>query len=157
MTNEITPQEPAECGFFFARTNDAVAALEREVLALPQVEIKTDSVLSGCVNARTIFVPAGTVITGLTHNKDAINICSGDITVTTDEGPVRFTGYHVIPSKAGTKRAGFAHADTYWTTAWHTALIEREEIEDEMTSESANLQTRKLAIPSTQINKQEVE
>lgn len=155
MTNEITPQEPAECGFFFARTNDAVTALEREVLALPQTDLRTEHALMGKVYARTITVPAGTVLTGALHKKDHINIVEGDITVTTDEGPRRITGYHVFTVKAGSKRAGFAHSDTKWTTVCHTELTDIEAIEDEMTDDSARLQTRQLALPATKFNELE--
>ena len=28
----------------------------------------------------------------------------------------RLVGYHVLPSRAGAKRVGLAHADTWWTT-----------------------------------------
>ncbi len=47
----------------------------------------------------------------------------------------RLTGYHVITAEAGYKRAGFAHADTWWTTIWRTDLTDALEMEDEMTSD----------------------
>ena len=150
MTNELLKTEPAASGFFSASTgHEAVKALEEAVLEAPQIDLQTMSLLAGRVNSRTIFIPAGTVITGAKHNKDSVNIVCGDITVTTDNGPLRITGYHVIPSKAGTKRAGFAHADTYWTTCWQTDLTDPVEIEDEMSDESAQLQTRR-AFPTQQ-------
>lgn len=127
----------------------AVEALERMVLEQPQVDLRTEHALSGGVYARTIHIPAGTVLTGATHKKDHVNVVIGDITVTTDEGPVRFTGYHVIPTKAGSKRAGFAHADTAWTTICRTDLTDIEAIEDELVEESARLQTRMAALSNT--------
>lgn len=133
----------------------SVDALEREVLALPQVDLRTTHVLSGGVYARTIYIPAGTVLTGATHKKDHVNVVCGDISVTTDEGVKRITGYHVIPTKAGSKRAGVAHADTVWTTICETELTDVEAIEDELVEESARLQTRLTALPATQFNELE--
>lgn len=126
-----------------------VADLERALLACPQVDLRTEHALSGGVYARTIHIPAGTALTGATHKKDHINVVQGDITVTTDTGPVRLTGYHVLPTAAGSKRAGFAHADTTWTTLCATELTDIEEIEDELVEESARLQTRQTEIPHT--------
>lgn len=122
--------------------------LERLILAGPQVDLQTQHALSGQVYSRTIYIPAGTVLTGATHKKDHINIVFGDITVSTDEGVKRITGHHIIPTKAGIKRAGYAHADTIWTTLCHTELTEISAIEDELVVESEQLQTRLNALPA---------
>lgn len=132
---EITPAQRKEM-------NDKVSDLERAILQVPQVDLGTTHELAGEVYARTIFIPAGTVLTGAAHNKDHVNIMFGDITVSTDDGMTRLTGYHVLPTKAGMKRVGFAHRDTCWTTVCHTKLTDIEAIEDEMTDESEMLQTR---------------
>lgn len=128
---------------------DSLLALEEQILALPQVDLRTEHSLAGGIYARTIFIPAGTVLTGATHKKDHINIVFGDITVTTDGEPVRLTGHHVLPTKAGNKRAGVAHADTVWTTLVRTDLSDIEAIEDELVIESSRLQTRQTALPPT--------
>lgn len=129
---------------------DAVCRLEQAILQGPQIDLRTEHVLSGGVYARTIFIPAGTALTGATHKKDHVNVVCGDISVTTDEGVKRITGYHVLPSKAGIKRAGIAHADTVWTTLCKTDLTDIEDIEDELVEESARLQTRIQAIEKEQ-------
>lgn len=123
-----------------------VQMLEDHLLALPkeqQVFFDTLHDLSGGIYARTIFIPAGTRLTGAIHNKDHINVVVGDITVLTEDGPQRLTGHFVLPTRAGMKRAGIAHADTIWTTLVRTDLTNIEEIEDEITPESAKLQTRR--------------
>ena len=97
-------------------SGDQLAELERLILAVPQIDLQTQHELLGKVYSRTIYIPAGTVLTGATHKKDHINIVFGDITVSTDDGMKRLIGHHVIPTKAGIKRAGFAHVDTIWTT-----------------------------------------
>lgn len=126
--------------------SDKVEALESLILQVPQVDLQTKHELSGGVYARTIFIPAGTVLTGARHKKDHVNVVFGDITVSTDDGMKRITGYHVIPTKAGMKRVGFAHADTAWTTVCQTELTDIEAIEDELVEEAERLQTRTLKI-----------
>lgn len=132
---------------------DSVLALEKQILTLPQVDLNTQHSLAGGVYARTVYIPAGTVVTGATHKKDHISVVIGDITITTDEGPVRITGHHVLPTKAGSKRAVVAHADTVWTTLVRTDLSDIEAIEDELVVESSRLQTRQTALPPAAASK----
>lgn len=127
-------------------TVEAVRALESRLLQLPQVDIGTSHLVHGGLSARTIFIPAGVALTGALTKRDNVCVVCGDITVTTDEGPQRLTGFHVLPAKAGAKRAGIAHADTWWTTLHRTDLTEIAAIEDEMTDESEQLQNRMLAL-----------
>lgn len=128
---------------------EAVRAFEDALLAHPQVQIETQHVIHGGMCARTIRIPAGVALTGALLGVDNICIAHGDITVTTDRGPVRLTGYHVIGAAAGRKRAGVAHADTYWTTVWRTALTDLQAIEDELTVEADRLQTRQALAAQT--------
>lgn len=115
-------------------------------MGAPQVDLRTEHVIHGGMYARTILIPAGTTITGALTNLDNLCVVQGDILVTTDEGPVRLTGFHVLPAAKGAKRAGYAYADTWWTCIWPTALTNVDDIEDEMTPESAMLQTRRAGI-----------
>lgn len=123
-----------------------VRELERFILQFPQTDFGTTNVIHGDMCARTIFIPKGTILTGALTNVRNIMIASGDITVTTDEGTKRLTGFHVVPASAGFKRAGIAHADTYVTMVWPTKLTKIEDIEDELTDESDMLQTRRPGI-----------
>lgn len=134
---------------------EKVEALESLILQTPQVDLNTKHDLSGGVYARTILIPAGTVLTGATHKKDHVNIVFGDITVSTDDGMKRITGYNVIPTKAGMKRVGFAHADTAWTTVCQTELTDIEAIENELVEEAEKLQTRQLKVATETLNKLE--
>jgi len=131
-------------------TPEKVAELEQYALQFPQVDVQTQHLVHGGMCARTILIPAGTLLTGAQLNADNICVMSGDIEVTTDAGVQRLVGFHVIPAKAGFKRAGVAHADTYWTTLWPTELTDIGEIEDEMTNESHKLQTRRAGIEYVQ-------
>lgn len=134
---------------------DAVRRLESELLALPQVDLSTESLVHGGMCARTVLIPAGTVLTGAMTNMDNVCVVCGDIEVTTDAGVERITGYRVLPAKSGAKRAGVAFYDTWWTTIWPTELTDIDAIEDEATGESHLLQTRRAALGFVRMNELE--
>ena len=119
-------------------------AFEEVFRQLPQIEIETSHVIHGSMYARTIFIPAGTVLTGVLTKADNICIVHGDISVTTDAGVVRLTGYNVLPATKGYKRVGQAHADTYWTMLIHTDAQTVEDAEHDLTDETGLLQTNYL-------------
>jgi hypothetical protein len=125
---------------------ETVRRMERAILELPQVDLQTRHLVHGGMYARTILVPAGCALTGALTNAANVCIVSGDITVTTDDGPRRLRGYHVLPAQPGFKRAGIAHADTYWTTLVATELTDVTEIENAFTDEAELLQTRRPGI-----------
>lgn len=131
---------------------ERVREIEAELMQLPQVQLPTEMFAHGRMASRTIFIPAGVCLTGAETNADNICVVSGDITVTTDEGPKRLTGFHVLPAKAGAKRVGVANADTWWTTIWHTDLTDCTEIENEMTDEADKLMTRRALGNDTRMN-----
>lgn len=131
---------------------EAVRQAEAYLATLPQVDLQTQHIVHGKVSARWILIPAGCHLTGAQTNLDNVCVCVGDITVTTDEGPKRLTGFHVLPAKAGAKRYGVAHADTYWLTVHHTEHTDIRAVEDEMTDEAHLLQTRR----GIEFNHQEV-
>lgn len=145
---ELLQDEGRAAALALSRMPDpaTVRALERHILAGPQVDLGTQHLVHGGMYARTILVPAGCVLTGALTNADNVCIVSGDITVTTDEGPKRLRGYHVLPAQPGFKRAGIAHADTHWTTVIATELTDVHEIENAFTDEADMLQTRRPGI-----------
>lgn len=109
------------------------------------VELETWHHFADGLVARTIKILADTVLTGAEHRAEHLNICHGDITVWTEQGMRRLTGYHVLPSLPGAKRAGHAHADTYWTTVHLNPGNERDiaALEDALVVDSKNLQSRR--------------
>jgi hypothetical protein len=125
---------------------ESVRQLEDCLIDLPQVDLGVSHVVHGGMCARTGMIPAGTVLTGAMTNCDNICVIHGDITVTTDDGPMRLTGFHVLPAKAGAKRVGVAHADTHWSTLFVTDKTDIQDIEDQMTGESNRLLTRRDSI-----------
>lgn len=101
--------------------------------------------------ARTIRIPFGTVLTGAAHKSEHLNLCNGDITVWTETGMRRLTGYHVITSRPGAKRVGLAHADTWWTTIHHNPTNERDpdELERLMIETPGQLQAHRSLTSET--------
>ena len=136
---------------------ELVRAAERMLADLPQVDLQTQHLVHGGMYARTIFIPAGTFLTGALTKQDNVCVVYGDIEVTTDEGPKRLTGFHVLPAKAGAKRAGRTFADTWWTTLMTTEHVEVADIERQMTDEADLLQTNRAGIEFAHPNHLEVE
>lgn len=93
-------------------------ALEAEMREQPQVEMPPTHLFSPGVYARQIVIPAGTLLTGKIHLHDHLNIVSaGEISVWTEaEGVRRIRAPFSFIAKAGTRRLGYAHAETVWTT-----------------------------------------
>jgi hypothetical protein len=134
MVSDVThPQEHAK-----------IRRLEACLLEFPQVDLQTTHALSGGVYARTVFIPAGTVVTGATHKKDHVCIIDGDVETILNGEPQRITGRVVLNGTKGVKRAVYAHDDTLWTTVCSTALTDIEAIEAELVEEPEQLQTRRL-------------
>jgi hypothetical protein len=122
---------------------ESIREFERFVMKFPQVQLETSSILHGGMCARTIMIPAGLVCTGALVKIESIAIMNGDITMITDDGPKRFTGWHVFAANSGIKRVGVTHQDTYWTTVFKTDAESVAQAEDDFTSESEMLQTRR--------------
>jgi len=94
-----------------------IKALEDHMLTYPQVPIETKHYFAEGLYAREIFIPKGTLLTGAVHLFEHINILSqGDITIILETGAQRLKAPQTIVSKPGTKRVGYAHEDTVWTT-----------------------------------------
>lgn len=121
-----------------------VSALERHMLALPQTPIETHHVLHGGLYARTILIPAGTVLTGALIRVPTVVIVAGDVLVTLGNGEsVHLTGHHVLPASAGRKTAFVTRADTHVTMVFRTAARTVEEAEAEFTEEADGLCSRR--------------
>jgi hypothetical protein len=94
------------------------AAVGRE---LEPVECPLQHVFAPGAYARTMRIPAGTVIVGKIHKHAHLNILSqGTVCVMTEtEGDRELTGPLTMVSPPGTKRAVYAVTDAVWTTV-HT-------------------------------------
>lgn len=109
---------------------------------LPQVDIPTDHVIHGGMYARTIFIPAGVVLTGVLIRVPTMLIFNGHATVNAGDEPVTLTGYHVLAASAGRRQAFLAHGDTWLTMIFATKAATVAEAEDEFTNEAHLLLSR---------------
>lgn len=81
---------------------------------------------------RSLFLPAGTVLTGKIHRFETMNILMfGTIRVATEGGVTDLTGPLVFNSPPGTKKAGFAMTDCLFCNVHPTDLTDLEKIEAE--------------------------
>lgn len=92
-----------------------VRQIETIAMEMAQTPIFTEHVIHGGMYARTIMIPAGTMITGALIKVPTTLIVSGHCTVYIGDGPIELAGYHVIPASAGRKQAFVAHEDTWLT------------------------------------------
>jgi mannose-6-phosphate isomerase-like protein (cupin superfamily) len=110
-----------------------VMDLERELLKMPQPELPVENFFAGGMYARALHIPMNVALTGAIHKREHFSILlSGDMTVTTDVGPRRISPGEVIVCHPGTKRAGFAHADSVWLTIERTDKTDPDEAQEEL-------------------------
>lgn len=96
-----------------------------------QATTETVECHGGGMFSRTLFLKKGDVLIGKIHLTEHINIMSsGDITVVTEEGDKRLTGFNIMACKPGTRRVGVVHEDTVWTTMLRTAETDLRKIEE---------------------------
>jgi hypothetical protein len=109
----------------------AIEEARRMLHAGEKGEIDTIITCGGGMFARTGLIKAGQELVGKIHLKEHINIMSfGDITVVTEEGGLRLTGFNIMACKPGTRRFGHAWADTLWTTILQTDETDLARVEE---------------------------
>ena len=120
-----------------AEDRRTVLELEAAMREFPQVELEVKHYFSPGIYARELFIPAGIMLTGKIHRHDVLNIVSkGRLSVYKNgkleviEGPCTFL------SPRGTKRAGYVHEDTIWTTVHATEETDLELLEEEIIAKS---------------------
>ena len=119
-----------------------VRELEAIILTMPQVEIPTQQLLHAGMYARTMFVPAGTTVTGAFMTCPTILIISGNFKVYIGSETLSLSGYNIIPAKANRKQAGYAISDTFVTMLFPTNAKTIEQAEEEFTNETDKLMSR---------------
>lgn len=99
------------------KSRDDLAQVERELLAMPQREgLKVTEMHLPGIYVRHLFIPEETVLTGMIHKENCINIlASGVIQVWTEtEGMRPLKGFYMFESEAGSKRVGKTYTDVHW-------------------------------------------
>lgn len=97
------------------------------------IDIEPMHYFSKGLYAREITIPKGTLLTGKIHKTEHLNIISkGDISVLTEDGPKRIQAPFTMVSQPGTKRVGYAHEETVWTTIHATEETDLVQLEADL-------------------------
>lgn len=116
---------------------DNILALERMMLAEPQMDLEPIHYFADGIYARELVIPAGTLIVGKIHRTRHLNIVSkGKIAVVTESGEKVISAPCTFVAEAGTKRVGFALEDTVWTTIHASKETDLVKLEDELIAPS---------------------
>ncbi|VWB70561.1 hypothetical protein [Burkholderia lata] len=111
-----------------------VQALESQIEKMPQADCPVRHHFAPGIYAREMTIPAGVVLTGAVHRTEHLNIVSkGRITVSTDGGMRELSAPCTFVSKPGTKRVGYAHEETVWTTIHATETTDLDQLVQELT------------------------
>lgn len=120
----------------------AILALEQAMLATfdqEALKAQTDTQhyqIKG-VYARTMFVPAGMLVTGKIHNFESIGILAqGTMRITNGETSVVVSAPYIAVDKPGIKRLGYAETDCTFISVHRTDAEEINDIEDELVSDT---------------------
>ena len=122
---------------------DKVCHLESESKKLPQIEINTSHIIHGGMYARTILLPANTLLTGALIKIATLLIVQGDVIVYIGDDIIELSGYNVLPAQAHRKQAFTARTDTYMTMIFPSTAKNIKIAESEFTDEADMLLSRK--------------
>lgn len=132
----------------------AILALEQAMLASfdqEALKAQTDTQhyqIKG-VYARTMFIPAGMLVTGKIHNFESIGILAqGTMRITNGETSVLVSAPYISVDKPGIKRLGYAETDCTFISVHRTDAEEITDIEDELVSDTfEEFEIKKLGRP----------
>jgi len=119
---------------------DAFNKLEAELMTYPQGDCPITNRFTKGLYAREMFIPKDTLLTGALHKTQHIFVISkGDISTWFPGGEVTrvqapFTGI----TEPGSRRLGYAHEDTVWTTFHATEETDPDKIVEEITNTRPN-------------------
>lgn len=89
--------------------NTPIHRLEAELLKLPQVDMPVEHHHCTGLYARTMHIPAGTVLTGAIHRHECFFLLrQGELAVTSEDGVRHLQAGDMLVTPAGSKRAGVA-------------------------------------------------
>lgn len=121
-----------------------VQRLEAVLGSRPQATIPTLHVLHGGMYARTVFLPAGTLITGtLIKIPTLLFVVGHAIVYLGDDVELELNGYNSVPASAGRKQAFLAISGTHLTMVFPSDAIDVAEAERQFTDEADLLLSRR--------------
>ena len=102
---------------------------------MPQIESPPKHYQVEGVYVRSLFIPAGCLLTGKIHNKESIGILAqGKLRITNGEDSFVVEAPYVTVDKPGIKRLGYAETDCTFLTVHRTDSVTLEAMEDELVS-----------------------
>ena len=114
-------------------TMPEILRIEKEILAMPQVECPLIHYHIDGVYARRGFIPAGTVLTGAIHKFESISILAqGTLRITNGNTSHVISAPHVMTDKPGIKRLGYAETDCTFITIHKTDTKYEGDIRDKL-------------------------
>ena len=122
---------------------DKVRRLESLALETPQIAIDTQHVIHAGMYARTVYVPAGVMITGALIKIATLLVVHGDADVYVDGESIRLEGYNVLPASAGRKQAFVALTDLHLTMIFPSRAKNVADAELQFTDECDRLSSRR--------------
>ena len=122
-----------------------ILALEKIILTLEQVKCPISHYQIEGVYCRSMFIPAGTVITGAIHNKENISILAqGTIRITNGTESKLISAPYIMVDQPGIKRLGVSETDVTFINIWRTDTTDLDEIEKEIRSDTFEEYEQKL-------------
>lgn len=123
---------------------DKVRQIEALALKMPQVDIGTQHIIHGGIYARTVMVPAKTMITGALIKVATLLIIQGDAIAYIGDKSLELRGYNILPASAMRKQAFIAQTDVYLTMIFATDVQGVKEAEEQFTDDSDSLISRHM-------------
>ena len=112
-----------------------ILRIEKVLLNEVQVDCPVKHYQVDGVYVRSMFIPAGTILTGKIHNFENIAILAqGTIRISNGTESYVISAPHVMVDKPGVKRIGYAETDVTFITVHKTVNTEIEAIEKELVS-----------------------
>jgi len=130
---------------------EKVRVVQNEMLKMPQVDLPVHHTLHGGMYSRSLVIPAGVALAGAFILVPTMLIVSGNVTVYANDQAYEIDGYQVLVASAGRKQLFVAHSDTNMTMLFATTATNVEDAEDEFTSESHLLASRRYEDLNTTI------
>lgn len=119
-----------------------VRQLEDRLKGLRQLTLTTDHIIHGGMYSRSLFMPMGSVLTGVLIKVPTILIISGHATIWLDNDRTEVVGYQVFACSPKRKQAFAFHDDTHMTMLFSTDSTTVEGAENEFTNEPDRLMSR---------------
>ena len=114
-----------------------ILRIEQEIREMPQVSCPVEHYQVDGVYVRSMFIPAGTILTGKIHNFENIAILAkGRMRITNGTDSYIISEGHIMVDQPGVKRLGYAETDVIFITVHRTDNTEIDDIEKELVSDT---------------------